>query len=129
MPKWATPIALCFLKRGYNWLTVRCSGDMRGNMPGEFVRNNLTQEFKRIRSGSVEVVRGHRNMKDAGRKCIKIFSWKSPYYRNATVSYLKKLGWELGETFAGVKAPSEKIPPMGEFLMSASVSMSWAMSS
>jgi hypothetical protein len=46
---------------------VRCSGNVRGNVPGEFVCNNLTQEFERIRSDSVEVVRGNRNMKDAGR--------------------------------------------------------------
>jgi hypothetical protein len=69
-------------------------------MPGEFVLNNLTQEFERIRSGSMEVVRGHRNMKDAGGKGSKIFSWRSPYYRNATVSYLKKLGW-MGEKRVG----------------------------
>jgi hypothetical protein len=61
-------------------------------MPGEFVGNNLPQEFERVRSGSVEVVRGHRNVKDASRECSKIFGWRGPYNRNATVSYLKKLG-------------------------------------
>jgi hypothetical protein len=48
----------------------------------------------------MEVVRWHRNMKDAGGKRSEVFSWKSPYYRNATVSYLKKLGW-MGEKRVG----------------------------
>jgi hypothetical protein len=93
VPKWTTPIALYFLERGYNWLAVRCSGNMRRNMPGEFVGNNLPQEFERIRSGSLEVVRRYRDMKNAGGECSEIFSWRSPDYRNATMSYLKKLWW------------------------------------
>jgi hypothetical protein len=77
-------------------LTIRCGGDVRGNMPGELVRNNLTQEFESVRSGSVEMVRGHRDMKNSGRGCSKLYSWRGSDYRNATVSNLKELGW-IGE--------------------------------